>query len=93
MGETDHSVTIKCDQFCEAEVEVGGAPNCGLSADPWDSSCPDGVLSTCPWTLQLTCLLMAPIQQGPSTPSALFLQDMVGKMVCLWCCRVTDPSH
>ena len=71
-------------------MEVGGAPNSGLSANPGDSSCLEGVLSTCPWTLQLTCLLTAPRQQGPSTASALFLQDMVRKMVCLWSCRVTD---
>lgn len=69
---------------------AGGAPSIGLSPDPWDSSCPEGVLSMSPQTLQLTsCLLMAPIQQSSFAPGALFLQDMVEKMAHLCHPRAT----
>ena len=57
MGETDHSVTITCDQFCEGKVE-------GI----WDSSV--GHLNCTRWCRE-GCLEELPCQGGPKIVSQM----------------------
>lgn len=57
MGETDHSVTITCDQFCEGKVE-----------GTWDS--PVGHLNCTRWCREV-CLEELPCQGGPKIVSQM----------------------